>query len=246
MEFSTSKVCDVCGKPKEYVTKLFGKDIHVPIMCECDEKKAQESKCIQEESELYVRKKGAFLSDKQASITFDCDDGKYPCNAFDIAKDYSKKLPDIAKDFGLLFYGEPDGGKTFTCCCIASEAIRAGMIVRVRSVPWIISTYSDFDKRRQIDELISCDLLVLDDLGSERNTSYSQEIVYSIVDGRYLAGKPIIVSTNLSSVELTAPKDVTSRRIYGRLLEMCLPLHFETGRSRASKERYKKMMEEIA
>ena len=93
--------------------------------------------------------------------------------------------------------------------------------------------------------MLSCDLLILDDLGAERTTPFAQEFVYAVVDGRYNARKPMVVSTNLTRSELVHTPDITQQRIYNRVLEVCYPLEFKTGRKRSTKERYAAMLEDI-
>jgi len=70
------------------------------------------------------------------------------------------------------------------------------------------------------------DLLIIDDLGAERNTDYAMEQMFSIVDSRYRSGKPLIVTTNLKLDELKHPPDLAHDRIYDRILERCAPILF--------------------
>ena len=80
----------------------------------------------------------------------------------------------------------------------------------------------DFDQRQNVmDKLQKYDLLVIDDLGVERDTSYSLEQVYNIIDTRSRAGKPLIVTTNLTLEDLQNPASIEYARIYDRILEMC-------------------------
>jgi DNA replication protein DnaC len=71
------------------------------------------------------------------------------------------------------------------------------------------------------------DLLVIDDLASERDTEFMGEIVQNIIDSRYRAGLPLIVTTNLTADELKHPQEIRKRRIYSRLFEMCVPLEVQ-------------------
>lgn len=80
------------------------------------------------------------------------------------------------------------------------------------------------NKQEYIDDLCRYDLLIIDDLSSERNTEYMSEIVMNVIDSRYRSKKPIIVTTNLTSEEIKNPTDVSKQRIYSRLLEMCYPV----------------------
>lgn len=83
------------------------------------------------------------------------------------------------------------------------------------------------DKLYYLNSLKTCDLLILDDFGMERRTDYAQEQVFSLIDGRYLARKPLIVTTNLSLQELKHPADMTEQRIFDRILEICVPVCFD-------------------
>jgi DNA replication protein DnaC len=71
------------------------------------------------------------------------------------------------------------------------------------------------------------ELLVLDDLGTERNTPFAMEVVYRVIDDRYTSGKPMIVTTNLTLEQLKKSDIVDYQRIYDRVLGMCIPLHFK-------------------
>ena len=76
-------------------------------------------------------------------------------------------------------------------------------------------------------DLLGCGLLILDDLGMERQTEYSREQIFNIVDGRYLAHKPMIITTNLTLTQLKSPETMAEQRIYDRVLEMCVPVCFD-------------------
>lgn len=75
-------------------------------------------------------------------------------------------------------------------------------------------------------------MLFLDDIGAERNTSFSTEQVFSVIDARYRQKRPIICTTNLPLRELENPENLSYSRIYDRLLEMCPVRLAVTGPSR--------------
>ena len=87
---------------------------------------------------------------------------------------------------------------------------------------------------REVSTLIArlnrAKLLIIDDLGAERSTDFALEKVYDIVDSRYRAKLPIILTTNLSMTEMKESADIRYTRIYDRIFEMCYPMQF-TGRS---------------
>jgi DNA replication protein DnaC len=82
-------------------------------------------------------------------------------------------------------------------------------------------------KQAYYDSLNKFPLLILDDLSAERKTEYMQEIVFNVIDSRYRANLPLIVTTNLTSEELKHPSDISYQRTFSRLLEMCLPVNVE-------------------
>ena len=80
------------------------------------------------------------------------------------------------------------------------------------------------EKQQYIDGLKRFDLLIIDDLASERDTEYMGEIVQNIIDSRYRSGLPLIITTNLTAEELKHPAEIRKQRIYSRLFEMCVPV----------------------
>ena len=81
---------------------------------------------------------------------------------------------------------------------------------------------------------------MIDDLGVERDTSYSVEQIYNIVDARWRSGRPLIITTNLSLSELEIPKNMEYKRIYDRILGMC-PVQVKiAGKSRRTEEAQRK------
>ena len=86
------------------------------------------------------------------------------------------------------------------------------------------------------------ELLVIDDLAVERDTEYAAEIVQNVIDSRYRAGKPLIVTTNLQLSEILQPKDIKRKRLFSRLKEMCLPIEV-TGNDRRDKQFYQNYAE---
>ena len=79
----------------------------------------------------------------------------------------------------------------------------------------------DEERQRRIDSLQRYSLLVIDDLGVERDTAFSVEQVYNVIDTRARSGKPVIITTNLSMKDLQNPPSLAYKRIYDRVLEMC-------------------------
>ena len=101
-----------------------------------------------------------------------------------------------------------------------------------------------FDGRQEyIDKICKYSLLVIDDLGVERDSAYALEQVYSVIDGRYQTKKPLIITTNLCYEEIVNCTDIDRRRIYDRILEICHPIEVkgESRRNARAKENYNMM-----
>lgn len=131
---------------------------------------------------------------------------------------------------GLLLWGNTGNGKTFAASCIANAVLDRGIPAMVTSFPRILS--GGWKDREQIaQQMRHYKLLVLDDLGTERQNDYALETVYMVIDERYKSGLPLIITTNLPLEELTKPKNMAYQRIYDRVLEMCTPLFF-SGKNR--------------
>lgn len=130
------------------------------------------------------------------------------------------------KDFdnlneSLLFSGSSGLGKTFLSNCLAKELLDKGKVVIYQTSSNLIEIlrtlkFDENSDKDQIEEILSCDLLVIDDLGTEPNTAYSHSELFNIINTRILAGKKMIISTNLSigDIHNYYPERITSR-IYG-------------------------------
>ena len=99
----------------------------------------------------------------------------------------------------LLLSGGTGLGKTFLSGCIAREVSRRGFSVVYDTAG---SLFAAFEARRfardDVRRYLACDLLILDDLGSEFTGPLAQATLYEVVNGRLQAGRHTIISTNLS------------------------------------------------
>lgn len=120
---------------------------------------------------------------------------------------------DYAQQFGpksqnLIMTGGTGLGKTHLSLAIANEVIQKGYGVVYSSVGNLVSKLENEHFGRDsgtetIDSLQNCDLLILDDLGTEFRSSFSSSAIYSLINSRLLLEKPTIISTNLSTKEMT-------------------------------------------
>lgn len=138
-----------------------------------------------------------------------------------------------AGSLGLLLWGGVGSGKTFAAACIANFAEENGINTRVTSLPRINSAAID-ERREFLDKLDSYGLLVLDDLGTERDTATANETTFQVINTRYESKKPMIITTNLSIEQLNNPASQHQNRIYDRVLEVCVPVFCGTESMRKS------------
>jgi DNA replication protein DnaC len=165
--------------------------------------------------------------------TFDKDDSKGDPQLVPAARKYAADFSQHLRDgMGLQYYGPVGTGKTFLAASIANDLLAQGYRVKLTKFSRVADEiWNADDKAGYIADLCKYDMLILDDLGAERKSEYMQEMVYKIVNARYVAGAPVIVTTNLTPDELTKTADLGYARTYDRLLEKCLPIEV-SGRSR--------------
>lgn len=222
--------CGKCHTPKQCTIELFGSIKTVFCICKCRAEKLEaekaEQKRIEWQRHIQQLRRYGFPDAEMSKWTFDKDDHQNE-NISEVAKNYVKNFAEMKKrGKGLLFFGSVGTGKTFISACIANALIDEGRACLVTNFSRLVNEIQNsFDgKQEKIDRLNDFDLIVIDDLAAERDTEYMGEIVQTIIDSRYRAGLPIIITTNLTSYELKHPADIRKQRIYSRLFEMCIPV----------------------
>ncbi len=113
-------------------------------------------------------------------------------------------------DRNLLFNGAPGLGKTFLSACIAREVVDRSYSVVYDTA---IHVFSCMEKQkfgggteedvRMAERILACDLLILDDLGTEMSTAFIPSALYTIINSRILSEKPTIISTNYTIAQLS-------------------------------------------
>ena len=112
----------------------------------------------------------------------------------------------------LLLFGAPGLGKTFLSACIARVVSEDGFSVVYDTAGHVFSQFESAKFRRDddgdtagedVERCMNCDLLILDDLGTEMTTSFVQSALYQLINGRLLTGRSTVISTNLDPEELS-------------------------------------------
>lgn len=147
------------------------------------------------------------------------------------AKENMREVCQIAKDFtanfdtefkNLFIYGETGVGKTFLTNCIAKELIDSShSVIYMSSIKLFdllakntFNKYDDVDIEFQTKDILECDLLVIDDLGTEMVNSFTTSSFFNLINERFLRKKSIIISSNLSLGQL---REMYSERVFSRI-----------------------------
>lgn len=231
-------ICGKCNTPKQCRVFFAGIERTPMCLCKC---KSEELKRKQEAEENKRRKawianlrERAFNSAYMHNWTIDNDDGKNRA-LLDIVKKYSENFDEILKTGqGLILYGDIGSGKTYAACEIINALIDKGHPCLFTNFSEILNVLQNgFERAEYIEELSRYDLIVFDDLGTERATEYAHEQIYGVIDNRYRSGKPMIFTTNLVPKTMSECPDYFQRRIYSRVLERCVPIKVSTADKRA-------------
>ena len=139
-----------------------------------------------------------------------------------VCEGYAKQFPGYPLK-NLLFSGGTGLGKTFLSGCVAREVSRRGYSVVYDTAIHLFSAFEtrrftrDAGEERQARDdtrrYLGCDLLILDDLGSELTSPLAQSSLYEVVNSRLQAGRHTIISTNLSMEQIAEryTPQITSR-----------------------------------
>lgn len=243
--------CGKCNKKKEHYVKIgyddnTGEDINMIgiVLCDCEKelksKKDKAFKMQRKQTRLEQLRKQGLRSRHDLSKNFKMDDNK-DSNESKIARNYVKHFDYMLENnTGLFLYGDVGTGKTFYALCIANALINQGRSVYFTTLSEQVEKLSGFDKvnnRLALDKIRSTDLLILDDVGTERDTEFANEKIFEVLDAREQARKPIIATSNLAPNDFKDENNSFNNKIYDRLLVLAtVPIRL-TGASRREKEK---------
>lgn len=254
--------CGRCHAPKQTVISWPGipKPITVYCLCDCERKDMtleQKQRAARERREKIKRESLSDMDTPAAkAMTLDADDRENPTLS-DLARKYVESWETIRASAvgGMILWGSPGTGKTFYATAIGNELLKLDVTVARVSAAKIVEVMQglyDYEKGGFVSTLNQNDLLILDDIGAERDTPFAREVIFSVVDNRCNLKKPIIATTNLTVQQMRDPKDRSGapdmgyKRIFDRLLGAGTPVQVAgDSRRRQHGEEAREMMKEV-
>ena len=143
---------------------------------------------------------------------------------YNYCRKYAEKFSKDRKS--VLMLGSSGLGKTHLSCAIAKECLKKGFVVMYASSQSLFEQIEQnkHNVNNMLNDIMGCDLFILDDLGTEYLTYYGQSILYNIINTRMINGSPCIYTSNL-----TSEKDFLKKygeKITSRLMGSCHTLVF--------------------
>ena len=226
--------CGKCHTPKqqkviEAFSELFDGGV-MNCLCKCGEEKRdleekknhEKQEQIKRELYKFERRDSCFSDEFYKSMSFGADKSLSP-TAVKAAHYYVDNFERLsAENMGLMFLGNVGTGKTFAACCIANALIDKGYQAWVITTGDLIRKAGNFNTGEETFlKIRDVDLLIVDDFGTQSNSEYNLGLLFDIIDKRYKAKKPLIITSNLTANDLKSTDNTQLKRIYSRVIEMC-------------------------
>jgi DNA replication protein DnaC len=220
--------CGKCHKARQTRISLFGMEQTVWCICDCRKAEIEKIEADKRKDRIDLLKRDGFHDPTMAGSTFEQDDAPDSENSV-MCRNYVTGFERFYHSGkGLLLTGGVGTGKTFYASCIANALMDKLHPVLVTSIGrFIRGMENEFGGRNEkIAYLDRFDLVVFDDFGVERNTPYSVESIYAIIDSRIRSGKPMVITTNIPLSALKETDNIDLARIYDRIISKCIPIVF--------------------
>lgn len=254
-DIARGALCPRCGRlvPLVVITEgaLAGKVI--PGTCECVQREWAAEEAARADEGRRRRVEGLFgrsrLGARFAEATFARWEARPgTAAAFRAVRAYADGWPP-ADGRGLIVFGPVGVGKSHLAAAVVNELLGREVAAVFQNVPELLgrfrATYSKGADEKESDllqGLEEADLVVLDDLGAEKVTEWTEAMLYRIIDARYRAKRPVVVTTNLRLFGAGSLEEAIGTRAMDRLVEVCdlVGLKGESYRRRRATEKTRK------
>lgn len=227
------KYCGICNEALETLVPWPWGAKKETSMCRCQKEKYQADMAAlkTEATGLQIMRYTDInrrLNPSISDMTFEKDNGSQPKLSF--CREYAKNFEDkMKRGSGLILLGSCGTGKTFGAGCILNSVLAQGHRALMISIEKIAEQAEEagFEgKGEYFDDLMNIPLLILDDLGTARETEYMMEITNRVVSDRDKSMKPLIVTTNISYEDIKNPRSDDWARIWSRINARAIPINF--------------------
>lgn len=225
--------CGKCNTPKQTLGKgiIEGKRLSIP--CACRQAQIDEAEAKSRAGKIEELRALCLPVAAMREHTFKNAD---QADHIQKARRYVEQWDNMsAENIGLLLWGNTGTGKSYAAQCIANALIDRQIPVHYVTAVGLLARLMEKDTKRAdyMEKLCVTPLLIIDDIGAERETPFSREQLCAVIDARGEARKPLVVTTNLTLAEMRESQDRALQRIFDRLSALCVNVAV-IGKSRRS------------
>lgn len=236
-------VCGTCGKRKETVPCIYGRDgtrrfplgrpVKVACLCDCEAdnirkaEKERQSKMLRWQRKLecwgFDDESGAThrnsVSENITFSSYKTRNNVYIKACQKYADSLSKRLEEGK---GMFLCGKSGSGKTYAAMCLAN-ALTDRLFRVLFKEQWQIAKLGQYDEpdRDEFTKLQSVRFLIIDDFNPETLSDYGAEQIFNLLDARMKRNFPTVFTSNITADSLKRPPKATYTRITDRIIQSC-------------------------
>lgn len=243
-------ICGKCNTAKQCEQEFAGQTFYPMCLCACESARVNAEKAAEEFRQKQAAKQRrmnelyavSLIGERQKECRFDnFQENEGNSEALRASKAFAERFnPEIK---GLMLMGGLGVGKTHLAAAVANALIEKGYCVVFTSIVRILN--AERERPEILQKLTDADLLIIDDLGAERKTGFGMEKAYDVINERYNAKKPLMVTTNITFSEFKTSEEINMKRIFDRISGMCFPVAI-TGESHRLESARKEYAERIS